>query len=82
MGKSNGTNGWAGKFVLGGFVAVTATLTGVFASSMVAEQTRIELKQADHGERLSRLETFNEGVREDLRKMDTTMDLILERVTK
>ncbi len=80
MGKINGTNGWSGKFVLAGFVAVTATLTGVFASSMVADQKHTELKQAEHGERLSSLEAFNEGLRDDVQGMDKKLNRILERM--
>lgn len=75
MAKTNGLNGTLVKFMLAGFIAITATLTGVFATSMVDEQDRIEQKQSEHGERLSKLEAFNESVRDDLK-------LILERVTK
>jgi len=78
----NGLNGTVVKWMLGGFVAITATLTGVFANSMVAEQVRVEQKQSEHGERLSKLEAFNEGVRHDLREMGVTLNLVLERVTR
>ncbi|KKM64107.1 hypothetical protein LCGC14_1504640 [marine sediment metagenome] len=82
MNRADGTNGWTGKFVLGGFVAVTATLTGVFANSMSADQKHLELKQAEHGERLSALESFNKGVSQDLQRIDRNVDRILERITR
>ncbi len=80
MNRADGTNGWTGKFVLGGFVAVTATLTGVFANSMSVDQKYLEVKQAAHGERLSSLEAFNKGLREDVKDMDDKLDRILERI--
>ncbi len=80
MNRADGTNGWTGKFVLGGFVAVTATLTGVFANSMSTDQKHLELKQAEHGERLSSLEAFNAGLREDVQDMDKKLDRILLRM--
>ncbi len=80
MNRADGTNGWIGKFVLGGFVAVTVTLTGVFATSMSADQKHLEVKQAEHGERLSSLEAFNEGLREDVQGMDKKLNRILERM--
>lgn len=84
MAKADGFNGVIVKVVLGAFVAATATLTGVFAHSMVDEQRHVELKQSEHGERLSSLEAFNEGIRDDLRRMNDKLDqiLILERVTR
>ncbi len=84
MAKADGFNGVMVKLVLAGVITGTATLTGVFATSMVAEQTRTELKQSEHGERLSSLEAFNVGIRDDLRRMNDKLDqlLVLERVTR
>lgn len=82
MGKSNGTNGWVIKGTIGFFIVITGTLTGVFATSMVANQRHTELKQAEHGERLSSLEAFNVGLRDDVQKMDVKLDRILERIPR
>ena len=82
MEPRNGTAGLMIKSLIGLFIVITGTVTGVFANSMVAQQVRTELKQDEHGERLSALETFNKGVRDDLQRIDRNVDRILERITR
>ncbi|KKM88722.1 hypothetical protein LCGC14_1255780 [marine sediment metagenome] len=80
MDMLNGLEGSMANFVLAGFVAVVAVLAGVFATSLVADQRHTKLKQAEHGERLSSLEAFNEGLRDDVQGMDKKLNRILERM--
>ena len=82
MDKSNGMAGLMVKGAIGIFIAITVTLTSVFAGSMVHRQERTEDTQVEHGQRLSTLEAFNKSMHEDVQKMDRKLDTLLERVPR
>ena len=78
MGKTNGTNGWLMKAALTSLFAIAMGITGWVRS----EQARAQVKQVEHGERISVLETRQASIDATLDRMDHKLDRVLERITK
>lgn len=79
MAKPNGMNGLLGKFVLAGFVVTTGTVTGVFANWIANGQRQTQVKQSEHGERISALEAVQAGIHLSLQRIDKNVNRLLER---
>jgi len=82
MTKPNGTNGWLGKMMLGGLFVIATGTTGATANWLLNQQSRSQVIQSEHGERISGLEAVQKSIGATLVRLDRKMDRVLERVSR